>query len=197
MIIAGVTGGIGSGKTTVCKEWEKLGVKVVFADDLAKDLMVSDPTLRDKLINTFGRETYHQDGTLNKKHLIQSAFDEGRVDELNKLVHPVVAREFSQICKRAKSSGEKMVVEEAALLLNNGRPPLFDVIVLVKSDREHRLKRVAERDGISINQVLSRDKKQPDFESLTHLVDYTIENNGSLHDLKEKSKMLFHRLIEN
>lgn len=196
MITVGVTGGIGSGKTTVCKEWEKLGAKVVYADDLAKELMVKDEQLKKSLIKTFGTETYNSDGSLNRPHLIQHAFEEGRVEKLNQLVHPAVAKKFRQISHEAKQSGEKMVVEEAALLLNNGRPSVFDVIVIVTSDRQDRLQRVVNRDSVTIEKVTERDNKQPEFEELLHLADYTIENNGSLEELKEKSNRLYHRILE-
>jgi dephospho-CoA kinase len=196
MIAVGVTGGIGSGKSTVCREWEKLGAKVVYADDLARDLMVSDPKLRKVLTEAFGKETYNKDGSLNRQHLIRQAFEEGRVEELNKLVHPAVARKVKEMSKEAERDDEKMLVEEAALLLNNGRPSFLDVIVLVTSNRENRIKRVVKRDETPAEKVLDRDKNQPDFTELAHLVDYTIENNGTLEELKEKSKQMFNLLVE-
>lgn len=196
MITVGVTGGIGSGKTTVCKEWEKLGAKVIYADDLAKELMVHDEQLKKSLIGVFGEETYHADGSLNRLHLIRHAFEEGRVEELNQLVHPAVATRFKEISREAEKAGKKIVVEEAALLLNNGRPPTLDVVVIIKSDREHRMNRVVKRDQVSIQKVLERDEKQPDFDKLVHLADYVIENNGSILELKEKAKQLFKVLVE-
>lgn len=196
MITVGVTGGIGSGKTTVCKEWEKLGAKVIYADDLAKELMVTDDQLKKSLIQAFGPETYNSDGSLNRPHLIHHAFKKGRVEELNKLVHPAVVRKFREISREAQVAGEKMVVEEAALLLNNGRPSGLDVIVIVRSDRSNRLERVVKRDGISREKVLDRDQKQPDFENLLHLADFSINNNGTLEQLKKKSKQLFRQILE-
>ncbi len=196
MITVGVTGGIGSGKTTVCKEWEKLGAKVVYADDLAKELMVTDEKLKKSLITAFGDETYHADGKLNRPHLIRHAFEEERVEELNELVHPAVARKFLEISQQAAKDGEKMVVEEAALLLNRGRPEYFDVIVIVTSDEEDRLERVIRRDGVSKEKVLDRAEKQPDFKELTHLADYTIKNNGSLEELKVKSVQLYQTILK-
>jgi dephospho-CoA kinase len=197
MITIGVTGGIGSGKTTVCKEWEKLGAKVVYADDLAKELMVKDDRLKKSLIKAFGPGTYNSDGSLNRPHLIRHAFEEGRVEELNQLVHPAVARKFKEVSKEAEQAGKKMVVEEAALLLNNGRPSVFDVIVIVTSDRQARLRRVVNRDLVPIEKVIERDEKQPEFEKLFHLADYTIENNGTLAELKEKSQRLYHEILED
>lgn len=197
MITVGVTGGIGSGKTTVCKEWEKLGAKVVYADDLAKELMVEDDQLKKSLIQAFGPKTYNSDGSLNRPHLIQHAFEEDRVEELNQLVHPVVARKFKEISHEAEHNGEKMVVEEAALLLNNGRPSVFDVIVIVISNRQKRLQRVIARDSVTIEKVMERDDNQPKFDELLHLADYTIENDGSLEDLKEKSNRLYRKILED
>lgn len=195
MITVGITGGIGSGKTTVCKEWEKLGAKVIYADDLAKDLMVNDSNLKDSLIEAFGEKTYLEDGSLNRPYLIQHAFEEGRVEELNRLVHPVVAKKFKEISQEAEEAGEEMVVEEAALLLNNGRPSGLDVVVIVRSDRDARMERVVHRDSVSIEKVMERDQKQPDFEDLLHLADYTIENYGTLEELRIKSNRLYHTIL--
>lgn len=197
MITVGITGGIGSGKTTVCKEWEKLGAKVVYADDLAKELMIGDQALRKKLIDAFGANTYLEDGSLNRPYLIHHAFEAGRVEELNNLVHPAVALKFKEICKEAEKSGKKMVVEEAALLLNRGRPQIFDIIVIVKSDRAERVKRVVKRDAVSVKSVLERDSNQPDFNKKEHLADYIIDNNGTVEELKRKSKELFIELLAN
>lgn len=195
MITVGVTGGIGSGKTTVCKEWEKLGAKVVYADDLAKELMITNDQLKKSLIEAFGEETYDQNGKLNRPHLIKHAFEEDRVQELNELVHPAVARKFQEISREAEKAGEEMVVEEAALLLDKGRPEYFDVIVIVTGDEEGRFKRVMDRDGVSKEKVLDRAEKQTDFEKLSHLADYIIKNNGSLDELKKKSIHLYHSIL--
>lgn len=89
-----------------------------------------------------------------------------------------------------------MVVEEAALLLNNGRPKELDVIVIVKSDLKNRVRRVVKRDQVSEEKVLSRNSKQPDFNERTHLADYIIENNGTLEELKRKAKDLFVTLLQ-
>jgi len=90
MIKVGVTGGIGSGKTTLCEEWEKLGAFVVYADDLAKEIMVKDKLLVAKIKSIFGEESYFSDGSLNRSYLAKEAFENNRVDELNKIVHPVL-----------------------------------------------------------------------------------------------------------
>lgn len=197
MIRAGVTGGIGTGKTTLCEEWEKLGAKVVYADDLAKELMVSDPVIRKKLTDAFGGNTFRLDGSLNKSHLIKEAFSNNRVQELNEIVHPAVAAEFREICEKAEKEGEKkMVVEEAALLLNRGRPEGFDVIVLVTLTREKQVERVALRDSASEEDVLSRMENQPEFSSMTHLADIVIENRGTESEFREHARKLYKDILK-
>ena len=194
MIIAGITGGIGSGKTTVCKEWEKLGAVVVYADDLAKDLMVRDEKLREKLISLFGSDTYNKDGSLNKPHLVEQAFQKGRVQDLNNAVHPVVQNAFAEICSSEKAKGTQLVVKEAALMLNKGRPKEFDCIVLVLSRKDNRISRVQIRDNAGYDEIVSRMDQQPDYEELTHLSDHVINNDGTLHQLQKKSQEIYKKI---
>ncbi|TVR26533.1 MAG: dephospho-CoA kinase [Balneolaceae bacterium] len=195
MIVAGVTGGIGSGKTTLCKVWEELGARVVYADDLAKDLMVNNSDVRNKLIETFGEETFHTDGSLNKPHLIREAFENNRAEELNGIVHPAVARAFKKICSKAEADGEKIIVKEAALLLNKGRPEELDLVVLVTSPRSQQIDRVSKRDSVQEQEIRARINKQPDFESLKPLADYIVKNEGSLEEFKTRSKALLELIM--
>src|SRR6056297_2735129 len=197
MISVGITGGIGSGKSTVARTWESLGAEVVFADDLAKELMQADPVLRQNLTDTFGEQTFNPDGSLNKPHLIEEAFHKNRVEELNSIVHPAIHKEIQSQIARAEEAGIKLFAYEAAILLNNGRPDYLDVVVLVTSNRNKRLARVSERDSVDERDVAARMAKQPDFATLTHLADHVIENNGSLDDLREKSTGLYYKLIGN
>ena len=145
----GVVGGIGSGKTTVCKVWEKLGATVIYADDLAKELMQTDPELQKELTTIFGSETYNSDGSLNKPHLINEAFNKNRVDELNKVVHPVLRKELNNLAVSSEQAEVELFVVEAAILLNDGRPDFPEIIVLVTADRDRRVERVAKRDQAS------------------------------------------------
>lgn len=191
MQIIGVTGGIGSGKTTFCRELEKLGAAVYYADEEAKRLMVQDRQLIENLKQTFGKETYKQDGTLNKKHLIREAFEKGRVEELNNLVHPAVGKDFRAYVKRFERSQTPMVVKEAALMLNQGRPKGLDTVILIMADSNKRLKRVADRDQVSRSEVEARILKQPNFEKLIDLADQIIYNNGTEEDLKEQARLFF------
>jgi dephospho-CoA kinase len=195
MIRAGVTGGIGSGKSTLCKVWEQLGARVVYADDLAKTLMVENEDVKSAITHAFGEGAYFPDGSLNKAYLIEEAFEKGRVEELNRIVHPAVRKAFTSICDKAKRNGEQIVVQEAALLLNEGRPDHLDKIVLVTGPQEDRVNRVVRRDQTGPQEVLARIQKQPDFHQLSHLVDYVVENDGTLEEFKRKSTDLFYKMI--
>ncbi len=195
MRIIGVTGGIGSGKTTFCRELERLGASVYFADEKAKMLMVQDRELADNLRHAFGEETYHPDGSLNKSHLIREAFEHDRVEELNRLVHPAVGRDFEKFCKVTSEQGSPMVVKEAALMLNDGRPESIPVIVLILADKTERINRVKERDQASYSEVEARAAKQPDFENLTEMADHIIYNNGSMEELIIKARQFFGEAI--
>ncbi|MFO7798757.1 dephospho-CoA kinase [Rhodohalobacter sp.] len=197
MIVAGVTGGIGSGKSTLCRVWESLGAKVVYADDLAKQLMVEDRSVIQRLTKLFGEETYTENRSLNKEHLIEEAFLKDRVEELNRVVHPAVREKFQEIIENSKNEGVEVLVKEAALLLNNGRPEELDAVILVTSSKSDQIKRVQERDEVGEKNVLDRMNKQPDFESLKSYADYVINNDGTIDEFKLKSKELYLKVLED
>jgi dephospho-CoA kinase len=193
----GLTGGIGSGKSTVARLWEKNGAFVIFADDLAKEIMITDLTLQKALKQTFGNQTYNADGSLNKPHLIKEAFEKGRVEELNALVHPAVFRETERLMNEAEKSGYPVCVKEASLLLNYGRPKGLDFVVLVDADPEIRLQRASNRDKTDIDAIKKRMEKQPDFSQLHHLCDIIIMNNGTEEELSEIANKHYQEFISS
>lgn len=195
MVKVGITGGIGSGKTTVCKVWENRGAFVVYSDDLAKRLMVSNKKLVNQICSEFGERAYHPDGSLNRKFLSDVAFRQNKVETLNRLVHPVVRKKVLQLMQKAEREEIPMFVQEAALLLNDGRPEYFDYIVLVTSEKENRVRRVSVRDRMTKKDVLERMSKQQNFEKLAALCDVIIQNDASLAELEENADRLFDQLM--
>lgn len=196
MITVGITGGIGAGKTTVCRELEALGALVFYADDVAKQLMTDNENVRKAISQSFGDNSYNSDGGLNKTHLIREAFKKNRVQELNEIVHPAVGEAFRKTCEYAREAGKKMVVKEAALLFKEGRPEGIDIIVIVKSSSRERVQRVMDRDSVEKEDVLDRISKQPDFDKMEKYADYIIENDGTFQQLTEKARQLYHQIIE-
>jgi dephospho-CoA kinase len=195
MVTVGITGGIGSGKSTVCSMWADMGAYVLNADELAKQLMVSDPEVKSELITTFGNQAFHDDGSLNRDYLSAEAFEKGRVAELNAIVHPRMPKAVEQQIQQAEAAGHKVVVYEAALLLENLEPGDLDYIVLVLAEEKHRLERVQKRDDSTKDEILQRINKQRDFEKATSRVDYVIRNNGTLEELEKKAEIIYQNFV--
>jgi len=196
MLRIGVTGGIGSGKTTVCSVWERMGARVVYADALAKSLMVKDENLRKQITDAFGEEIYRADGTLDRYKLSRMAFEQERAEELNQLVHPVVYRELDRIAEQAFADGVKLVAFEAALLLDKGRPDNIDAVVLVAAPESERIERVVQRDQTSEKKVRERmqqQKLESDMRADTELI---IENDGTKEALEKKADIIYKELIQ-
>lgn len=176
MLKIGITGGIGSGKTTVCKVFETLGIPVFYADTVAKQLMVTDPLLIADVKLAFGNESYFDDGSLNNKHIAAIVFDNtDRLAKLNSLVHPAVFRAFDA-WKNQTSSAVPYVLKEAALLFESGSYQMNDINILVTAPLQTKLNRVMQRDGISELQVKARMDKQFTDEQKVKMADYFIDN---------------------
>lgn len=187
----GITGGIGSGKTTFCKVWEGLGAYVLYADDFAKELMVSDKELIRSIKQTFGEQSYHEDGSLNRAFLAKEAFEKGRVKELNALVHPQLRKRIKELADRKSQEGIEIFAQEAAILLNEGRPEGLDSVILLLADDQKRVDWAAQRDQVDKKLITDRLEKQPDFKKLTHLCDHVVKNDGSVEDLQNKARELY------
>jgi dephospho-CoA kinase len=196
MIKVGVTGGIGSGKTTFCKIWEGLGAFVVYADDYAKTLMNTDKELITQIKSVFGPNSYNEDGSLNREYLADEAFSKGRVKELNEIVHPVLWNRISELVEKKEKEGVLLFVKEAAILLQNGRPNDLDFVVLLDADQSNRVERVQLRDGSTEQMILDRVSKQQDFDEVKHLADIIIENNEGEKELEEKAIVLYKRITD-
>lgn len=178
MLRIGITGGIGSGKSIVCRIFETLGIPVFYADDQAKSIMTIDPILIDAIKQIFGERSYFNDGTLNRKYLADIVFnDKMQLDHLNNLVHPAVQRAFenwqSQLPKNLP-----YCLKEAALLFESGSYQQCDYTLMVCAPLQLRIDRVKKRDGLSEEQVLARMEKQWSDEKKSAYADYFIQNDG-------------------
>ncbi|SMC58624.1 dephospho-CoA kinase [Pedobacter nyackensis] len=177
MLKIGITGGIGSGKTTVCKVFETLGIPVFYADTVAKQIMITDEILVKGVKDAFGKESYTNNGALNNKHIAAIVFnDANKLAKLNELVHPAVFRAFDNWVKDIPAS-VPFILKEAALLFESGSYRMCDKNILVIAPEEIRLQRVIQRDGVTAEQVKARMDKQMSDEEKIKLADYTIYNN--------------------
>lgn len=179
MLKIGITGGIGSGKTTVCKVFETLGVPVFYADTIAKQIMVTDPILITGVKAAFGSESYFDDGKLNNKYIANIVFnDEAELTKLNALVHPAVFRAFAGWVAQLPAH-TPYALKEAALLFESESYKMCDKSILVTSPHTLKITRVTQRDNVSEEQVLARMGKQFTDEQKMKMADYFIENNES------------------
>lgn len=176
MLKIGITGGIGSGKTTICKVFETLGIPVFYADTIAKEIMITDTVLVAGIKDAFGEESYFENGSLNNKHIAAIVFN--NIDELvklNALVHPAVFRAFETWEKDIPST-VPYTLKEAALLFESGSYKMCDQNILVTSPMAVKLARVMQRDKVTEAQVLARMDKQLSDEQKIAMADYFIEN---------------------
>ncbi len=191
-----ITGGIGSGKSEVCKYLENKGVPVYDCDSKAKELYDKNPSVLDSLEQVLGCELRLADGKLDRKLLASIIFnDDKALDKVDGIVHPAVIKDFSQW--RDSFGDVPMVIMESALVFGN-RPlmSLGDKVVLVTAPNEIRLKRAMSRDKSSESAVSSRidvqDRKY--FSNGRNLADAEIVNDGTLEELYHKVDIVFARL---
>lgn len=173
MIRVGVTGGIGSGKSTVCRLFARKGAAVYDSDSAAKRLMEADASLRAAIAGRFGAEAY-RGGRLDRAYLAGIVFrDSGALADLNALVHPVVRRDFTEWTARQQGD---YVVLESAILFDAGLEGWVDRTVAVLAPRELRIERTCRRDGTTPEEVARRIAAQADDETLCRKADYTLVN---------------------
>ncbi|HPE78109.1 MAG TPA: dephospho-CoA kinase [Draconibacterium sp.] len=172
----GVTGGIGSGKTTVCEIFKLLDITVFEADRVAKELMNSNVEVKNELILLFGDKIYGPDKKLNRKMLADLIFnDESLLEKVNNLVHPAVRNEF--ILWHQKQNSE-YVVHEAAILFESGFYKMMDFTILVSAPKELRIERVVKRNKIPPELVESRINKQWNDEDKRKLASFELVNDN-------------------
>lgn len=192
MIVVGLTGGIGSGKTTVARFFKELGVPVYMADKEAKALMNRSKVIKRKLTALFGEKAY-LDGLLNKVFIAEKIFnDTVLLEKMNAIVHPKVRTHFKRWVSKQKSD---YVIIEAAIIFENGSNDQYDYIITVTAPEKERLKRVVGRDGTSEKKVKAIMKNQWSDARKIRLSDFVIENIN-LEKTQKKVKQI-HRKILN
>jgi dephospho-CoA kinase len=173
MKVIGLTGGIGSGKTTVAKMFEDLGVPIYIADVEAKRLTNTSKIIRRKLIQLLGKKAYNEDG-LNRKYVADKIFNnENLLREVNSIIHPKVGHHFARWIK--KQTGP-YCIKEAAIIFENGSYKNCDATILVVAPKEIRIKRVQQRDNSSRKEIEARMAHQWSDEKKRKLANYVIEN---------------------
>jgi len=176
MKVIGVTGGIGSGKTTCCQIFECMGIPAYYADDRAKRLMNEDQTVIDKVKSLLGENAYTKDAQLNRAYIADQIFnDKALLQKMNGIIHPAVAQDAVRWAMQQKSP---YVLYEAALLVENKSYQNMAKLIVVSCPEEIRISRVLERDSTSKEAVEARMKNQLPEQDKIKVADYIIDNSG-------------------
>lgn len=174
MLKIGITGGIGSGKSTVAKVFEVLGVPVYYADTAAKRLMNEDPILQEKIKEVFG-EAVFANGKLDKKKLAAIVFNNPvQLEQLNKLVHPLTINDAAAWMEKQSSA---YAIKEAAIIFETGAQQYLDYVIAVAAPAPLRILRTMQRDNISREEVIARMNRQLDESIRMKLCDFIINND--------------------
>jgi dephospho-CoA kinase len=184
-----ITGGIGSGKSSVSKLIEQFGFPVLRSDDLAKDLMQNDDSIKKKIIKAFGKNSYSEN-RLNKEYLAQNVFCKKRqLEKINSIVHPAVIQKVRAISSELFLN-HPLVFVESALVFEAKIQKEFDYIILVYAEEETRIKRLVLKSTISKADILKRIKFQIPDEKKIDKVHFVIDNNSSFEELEHRTKFI-------
>lgn len=196
MKVVGVTGGIGSGKSTVCEILRTLGCEIFNADQIAKTLQETDPEVIAGIKRLFGEGIY-EGRVPNRKKIAESVFrDEEKLHALSQLIHPKVFLEFERAKKAAEEQGVKVLVKEAAILFESGGNRQVDETIAVIAPREERIRRLEAR-GMARADIEARMARQISDSELRSLADHVIENSGSLEDLRIATAQTLEKILSS
>ena len=197
MLRVGLTGGIGSGKSTASNFFEAFGSFVINADEEAKKLISSNETVQHELIAEFGTDIIDVSGQINKAKLAKIAFqDEDHQQTLNSVIHPyiydLIDNQFNRVLKNGKFD---IFIVDGALIFESGYDVHMDYIIVVTALLKNRIERALGRKTLSRDEILKRINLQWSEEEKVNLADFVIHNDGSEEDLKNNVKSLIEKLI--
>lgn len=194
MLKVGVTGGIGSGKSTVSRFFSALGVPVYDSDQRAKSLMQYDDSIRSKIKIEFGDNAYHKN-ELNRSYLAEIVFkNESKLKQLNAIVHPVVKTDF--INWLSQNSDAKLIIKEAAIMIESGAYKDLDKLIVVNASRNQKIKWIKQRDHLSLEDIKNRIQNQLSDEIRNQYADFIIENNSGKMELKQQVLSIYNKLTD-
>ena len=193
MLKVGITGGIGSGKSTVSRFFSELGVPVYDSDQRAKSLMQHDDSIIIKIKKEFGDDSY-LNNVLNRSHIAEIVFKNGlKLKQLNAIVHPVVRTDFNNWL--SQNSNARFVIKEAAIMIESGAYKDLDKLIVVNANREQKIKWIKKRDHLLLEDIENRIQNQLSDKIRNQYADFIIENNSSKNELKQQVLSIHNKLI--
>ena len=186
MLVLGLTGNIGCGKSSVSTIFMENNIKVVDADIVARQIF-DDKNLLNEVFSTFGESIKNQDGSLNRRALGNIVFnDDEKLILLNNLTHPKIKQKILSKVEEYKNQGEKIVVIDAALLIEDDYIPYIQKLILITCRKEIQINRIIARDNCTKEEAISRINSQMSQEEKVKFADYIIDNSNSFEELQKK-----------
>ena len=197
MLKVGLTGGIASGKSTVCRVFGQLGAKVLDVDEVAREVVLPGRPAWKKLRQNFGSEYFHSDGSLNRRKLRRLIFaDPKQRNRLNTIVHPELMEEINRRLEEFEASVQDAVVlVDVPLLLEVGMVHRFDKIIVVYAHESAQIKRLMQRDGITKEEAGEALRVQMPLSKKVEAADYVIDNSGILEETRRQVKKVWRELL--
>lgn len=197
MLKVGLTGGIASGKSTVCKVFGQLGAKVLDADEVAREVVLPGRPAWKKLRKNFGSEYFHSDGSLDRRKLRRLVFaDPEQRNRLNTIVHPELIREINRRFEEFEASVQDAVVlVDVPLLLEVGMVHRFDKVIVVYAHESVQIERLMQRDGITKEEASEALRAQMPLSKKVEAADFVIDNSGILEETRGQVKKVWQELL--
>jgi dephospho-CoA kinase len=196
MLLVGLTGGIGSGKSVVAQIFARLGAHLIDADELAREAVRPDRPVLKRIVEAFGPEILNPDGTLDRAKLGRAVFEDSEKRErLNSIVHPYVFREEERRRKEiAQKDPKAIILFDAALLIETGSYQLMDKVILVTIDRRNQIGRIMKRDGLSRQEAVRRIEAQMPQAKKKGKADYRIDGGQPLNVIEDQVSKIYEEL---
>ena len=197
MRIFGLTGNIGSGKSTVAAMLREEGIPVLDADRISRVVTAPGGRTYDAVVQAFGRGILRDDGSIDRKRLGEIVFSDPRSrDRLERITHPAILEVMKEAIAGIEREGHRAAVVEATLIHESGRKGLFEAVISVTCERETALSRLAARDGMSRGQAEARLRAQMDADRKAGASDYVIDNSGDIESTRRQVKRLARTLLD-
>ena len=195
-MIIGLTGGIATGKSQSSKIFKELGCYIIDADKLSRTLTTKDSKCLKEIVETFGTDILNYNGTLNRKKLGQIVFNDKQAKmDLERIIHPHIIKKTNEII--AKKYNKTNIIVDAPLLFEVGLERVCDKVIVIYARYHIQITRFMKRDNLSKEEAIKRIALQMPIEDKMRLADITIDNSGTLIDLKKNVKFIYRMLIKN
>jgi dephospho-CoA kinase len=198
MRVFGLTGNIGSGKSTVAAMLREAGIPVLDADRISREVMAPGGQAYDAVVRAFGREILRDDGSIDRKRLGEIVFsDSPLLARLESITHPAILEAMKEAIAGFEREGHRVAVVEATLIHESGRKGLLEAVISVTCDRETAISRLAARNGMSRGQAEARLRAQMDAERKAEASEYVIDNSASPEETSRQVNRIAGMLLGN